>query len=209
MAPNDHKRMKSWAIWYKKHGQKKSNPNSRSLSRSRVSGMSLSALSYTRKDLNDVIRVQEDAARKGAYCPKLGAYWDDLHEVLGELRRRGVVTPRANAPCSNPYPYEHAARIIDPKRMKKTSFRRKNVKGGSIGLIMGKPLTGRQVMTLQAVRFRSAHFSPSEAKAWLQRHNIKPIMFEPATSSRKASWAGESARLKRSRATRRRTRRTA
>lgn len=98
---------------------------------------------------------------------------------------------------SNPYPYEHAARLIDPRKMVKTSFRRKNVKNGTIGLIMGKRVrTGP--MTLQAVRFRAAHFSPAEAKAWLKKHKLKPILFEPATKSRKSAWKAEGARRKRS-----------
>ncbi len=47
-------------------------------------------LTYARKDLNEVIAVQEATVREhGALaCPKLGQYWDELSAVLGEVRRR-------------------------------------------------------------------------------------------------------------------------
>jgi hypothetical protein len=111
---------------------------------------------------------------------------DEALVPIGSLRKR-----------SNPYPHEHSARLIDPQRMIKTSFRRKNVKGGSIGLIMAKR-TSRGPMTLQSVRFRAAHFSPTEAKSWLRKHQLSPILFEPATKSRKAAWKAEGVRRKRS-----------
>lgn len=104
---------------------------------------------------------------------------------------------------SNPYPHEHAARLIDPRKMIKTSFRRKNVKNGTIGLIMGKR-TRTGPMTLQAVRFRAAHFTPAQARAWLKKHKLSPILFEPATKGRKAAWKAEGTRRKRSRTGKRR-----
>lgn len=53
-----------------------------------VSAMTDAELNYARKDLNEVIRVQEAGIRKGMHCPKLGSYWDDLHAVLAEVRAR-------------------------------------------------------------------------------------------------------------------------
>lgn len=46
-------------------------------------------LFYARKDLNDVIKVQEKGEREfpGTF-PKLGQYWDELHAVCGEIKRR-------------------------------------------------------------------------------------------------------------------------
>ncbi len=44
---------------------------------------------YARKDLNEVIQIQEKTEREyPGSCPKLGRYWDDLHKVLGEIARR-------------------------------------------------------------------------------------------------------------------------
>jgi hypothetical protein len=49
----------------------------------------MSELHYARLDLNAVIAVQEKTEREfPGSCPKLGQYWDDLHAVLAEIRRR-------------------------------------------------------------------------------------------------------------------------
>ena len=45
-------------------------------------------LAFARKDLNEVIAIQEAGVKVGMHCPKLGTYWDDLHAVLAEIRRR-------------------------------------------------------------------------------------------------------------------------
>jgi hypothetical protein len=47
------------------------------------------ALNYARKDLKATIDLQERGERlfPGMF-PKLGQYWDDLSDVLAELRRR-------------------------------------------------------------------------------------------------------------------------
>lgn len=51
--------------------------------------MTDAALHYTRLDLGAVIKIQEQTERAApGSCPKLGRYWDDLHAVLGEIRRR-------------------------------------------------------------------------------------------------------------------------
>lgn len=51
--------------------------------------MTPAALHYARLDLNAVIKVQEKTVREyPRSCPKLGAYWDELHAVCGEIARR-------------------------------------------------------------------------------------------------------------------------
>lgn len=175
------KHLKAWAAWFKKHGHKyEANPTKR-------------------------------RRNSGKLCHRIPAPFKISGRKLREQFRKALEIGHPNMVVRkvNPYPYEHSARLVDPRRFRKTSFRRKNVKGGTIGLIMGKPTFGRQVMTLQAVRFRAAHFSPTEAKAWLRKHDLHPIMFEPATKSRAKSWAAESVRKKRTKARRRTSRRTA
>ncbi len=52
--------------------------------------MTDAALHYARLDLNKVIQVQEKTGREYGYhlVPKLGAYWDELSAVVGEIKRR-------------------------------------------------------------------------------------------------------------------------
>lgn len=50
--------------------------------------MTWEQLLYARKDLGEVIRVQEDSAKQGYHCPKLFVYWDEMHAVVGEIFRR-------------------------------------------------------------------------------------------------------------------------
>ena len=80
-----------------------------------------------------------------------------------------------------PYPNEHAARLEDPDKYE--SFRRKNNEGGEgIDFIYGiLPEGGAE---LQAIRFDKDRFTPAEAKAWLNDHDFKAILFEEATGER-------------------------
>lgn len=80
-----------------------------------------------------------------------------------------------------PYPGEHAARIVEPDKFEKDSFRRKNIADG-IDIIIGK-LKGETSMTTQAYRFKSDKFTAEEAKKWLKDHKIDYISFEPASES--------------------------
>jgi ATP-dependent Clp endopeptidase proteolytic subunit ClpP len=82
-----------------------------------------------------------------------------------------------------PFPSEHSARIIDPGKFEKDSFRRKNITSG-IDIIMGH-LKGESTMTTQSYRFDKDKFTVTEAKKWLKDHDIKYILFEPAKSSAK------------------------
>lgn len=83
----------------------------------------------------------------------------------------------------NPYPSEHAARMMDPGSFEKDSFRRKNLAPG-VTLILGKKSHGVSgSMVVQAYRFDASKFTADEAKKWLKDHNIDPMMFEPAKTT--------------------------
>lgn len=107
----------------------------------------------------------------------------------------------------NPYPNEHAARLMDPKAFQPGSFRRVNKANGTIGLILGK-LGGS--MVLQAIRFRALAWPLPKVRAWLKSHGYTWAKVEPATVRSKAKlFRAEAARAKRQRKTPRRKRRTA
>jgi hypothetical protein len=53
-----------------------------------VKKMSMDMLTYTKKDLIEVIDVQTQSWRYGHCVPKLGRYTDELHAVCAEIRRR-------------------------------------------------------------------------------------------------------------------------
>lgn len=77
---------------------------------------------------------------------------------------------------SRPYPNEHAARLTNPDQY--DEFRRENDAGGDgIDFIYGIK-DGQS--ELQAIRFDKTKFSPGEAKAWLDRNDFSPILFEDA-----------------------------
>ena len=85
---------------------------------------------------------------------------------------------------ARPFPNEHAARLEDPDKYE--SFRRKNNEGGEgVDFIYGiLPEGGTE---LQAIRFDKDRFTPAEAKAWLNDHDFKAILFEEATGERTVS----------------------
>jgi hypothetical protein len=98
----------------------------------------------------------------------------------------------------NPYPNEHAARVLPPTSIRPDTYRSKTIKAG-IRLILGKlkrlPLrkpksgTGSRVrdpMVVQAVRFSNALYTAAQARSWLAKHGIRASL-EPATASRQAS----------------------
>ena len=82
-----------------------------------------------------------------------------------------------------PYRGVHAARVIDPSKFKKGSFRRIQIGDANSGIyaIVGK-LEGETTMTLQTYRFNSDKFSVAEAKKWLRDNDVKIISFEKAIS---------------------------
>ena len=56
--------------------------------KAKVKGMNDDALEYTRNDLVEVIKAQEDMAKQGHSTPKLGYYWDEYWTVVDEIARR-------------------------------------------------------------------------------------------------------------------------
>lgn len=85
---------------------------------------------------------------------------------------------------ANPYPAEHAARLLPPRGF--IRMRRRNDEfGHGIHAIYGirrkkGPRGGRSV--LQAIRFDATRFTPAQAKAWLRRNEkYRVIRFERAT----------------------------
>lgn len=106
---------------------------------------------------------------------------------------------RNNPVRLNPYPNEHAARVLPPTAIRPDTYRSKAIKAG-VRIILGKlkrlPLrkpksgTGSRVrdpMVVQAFRFSNALWTAAQARTWLAKHRIKVTLFEPATASRQAS----------------------
>lgn len=99
-----------------------------------------------------------------------------------------------------PYPNEHAARVKSPGLFKdgKDEWARNDIAPG-IAQILGhlkKPKKGSKpnATTVQAYRFDKNKFSADEARKWLKDHNIKYMLFEPA-SEKKESVADEVAKM--------------
>ena len=99
----------------------------------------------------------------------------------------------------NPYPNEHAARVLPPTTIRPDTYRSKAIKAG-IRIIIGKlkrtPIrkpsrgTGSRVRdprVVQAFRFSNALYTAAQARTWLAKHGVKALRFEPATASRQAS----------------------
>jgi|GEM_PF-3148948 len=130
---------------------------------------------------------------------------DETYIPVGQARPH--IAKRIPA-LRNPLPNEHSARLINPSDVVKGSYRRRNVKGGTIGLLFARvrgakgPRGGS--MQLASVHFRAANFTPSQARAWMRDHDLSPILFEAATSSRKEAWKSEAPRSKRAASRRRR-----
>lgn len=79
-----------------------------------------------------------------------------------------------------PYPNEHSARILEPLTQNSGIFARKSIAPG-ISIILQKSKGNPNAsMKTQAYRFGKNQFTPEEAKAWLKKHNISYISFEPA-----------------------------
>jgi 8-oxo-dGTP pyrophosphatase MutT (NUDIX family) len=102
----------------------------------------------------------------------------------------------------NPYPNEHAARIIDPKEIRPDTYRSKQIKAG-IRLIIGKrwsKTTARRKadpMVVQAIRFKNSVYTAAQAKAWLKKYKVKVQRFEAATSTQMESRRTEMKKRKR------------
>lgn len=83
-----------------------------------------------------------------------------------------------------PYPNEHAARLKSPRRYEK--FRTQKDKfGKGIHAIWG--ITDDEKVELQSIHFDAGEFTARQAKAWLKKHDYKPILFEPAEKKAEGS----------------------
>jgi len=83
-------------------------------------------------------------------------------------------------PAMKPYPNEHACRLLDPDGW--DSVRRQNDKfGEGIHAVYG---IKDDAAKLQAIRFSKTKFTPLAARKWLEQHDYKCILFEPASESR-------------------------
>lgn len=95
-----------------------------------------------------------------------------------------------------PYPNEHSARLQDPGKFDKDSYRR--TKGGTIygkikvpqtiSIIWGKLKTKNKPSDPpipQALRFPTKNWTAEAAKKWLKDNKVKYIKFEPASDSHK------------------------
>jgi len=92
-------------------------------------------------------------------------------ETIKNAQDRGLTMGR-------PYPNEHAARLEDPDQF--DEFRRETDGAGpGIDIIWG--IKAGEPIKMQALRFDAARYSEAEARAWLKDHDMKPILFEPAT----------------------------
>lgn len=83
-----------------------------------------------------------------------------------------------------PYPNWHSARMIDPGRFVKGTFRNKTIAPG-IEVIFGK-MPGRDVMVAQTYRFVADRFTAEEAKKWMADYKLRHISFEAASGPKKA-----------------------
>jgi ATP-dependent protease ClpP protease subunit len=82
----------------------------------------------------------------------------------------------------NPYPNEHACRLVEPGKFEPNSFRRtsREHEGKTYDIIAGH-LKGESTMTEQAYRYPKDEWSESEARKHCTDH--KGISFEPAASA--------------------------
>jgi len=79
-----------------------------------------------------------------------------------------------------PYPNTHSARVTEPLPQNSAIYATKSIAPG-ISIILQKPKSDPNAsMKVQSYRFGKHQFTPEEAKAWLKKHNISYISFEPA-----------------------------
>lgn len=56
--------------------------------KAKIQAMNDDALAYTRNDIIEAIKAQEDMKKQGYNVPKLGYYWDEYWTVVDEIARR-------------------------------------------------------------------------------------------------------------------------
>jgi hypothetical protein len=81
---------------------------------------------------------------------------------------------------ANPMPHYHAARIQSPDQFEKESFRTKQLAPGIYAVMAKHGKNGS--MMIQSYRFAATKFTAEQAKAWLKKHHVKDMGFEPATA---------------------------
>jgi hypothetical protein len=113
--------------------------------------------------------------------------------TLMEVQRKTVFTPKTDTMAltkskdvevvikaegtwdhvNKPFPNEHAARQTDPKQY--DQFRRGRPTGfpAGVDVIWGIKLKPKRTTEIQAIRFDAAKFTPVQAKAWLNEHDMK------------------------------------
>jgi HK97 family phage major capsid protein/HK97 family phage prohead protease len=106
----------------------------------------------------------------------------DLMPTDGKADTIKALQDKSAVKAERPYPNEHAARLKDPDQY--DSLRRENDAGGlGIDFIYG---IKENTSEIQAIRFRSSQYSPTEARQWLDDHGYDPIEFEEATGNHAA-----------------------
>ena len=118
-----------------------------------------------------------------------------VQSIVRKHKRQGITYPLVvdhmdflGNKKRNPYPNEHAARVADPGRFVKSSFRRMEIEPG-ISIIVAKLKSGPKgrsrtrrgaAMTTTSYRFKKSKYTAPEARRWLKRHDIPVLKFEAA-----------------------------
>lgn len=84
-----------------------------------------------------------------------------------------------------PYPNFHSARITSPLPQNSAVFATKGIAPGISIILQKSKGDGDKPMSAQAYRFNKNQYTPETAKAWLKKHGLKFISFEPASEPTK------------------------
>ncbi len=80
-----------------------------------------------------------------------------------------------------PLPNFHSARISQPLPQNSAVFATKSIAPGVSIILQKSKGDGDKPMTAQSYRIKKNQFTAEEAKAWLKKHGLKFISFEPAS----------------------------
>ena len=78
-----------------------------------------------------------------------------------------------------PFPNEHAARILSPGSCTE-NYGRQSL-GGGVTRVACTLKANPAKWATQSYRFKKSSFTAAEARKWLKDHDVKYILFEPAT----------------------------
>lgn len=142
------------------------------------------------RDLDKLAADVEGQELHGDYIKQCGEKWcvySETNELLGEHETQAEAQAQLSAikARQDPFANEHAARQEDPGKY--SEFRRAKWPGASDGVfvIYGiRTVEGQRKTEIQSVRFLASKWTPSEAKAWLESHDLKFGDFEVATGDR-------------------------